>query len=44
MIIELNKEEANALIALLDVAVKTTGLQGAEAALLLFKKIQDASK
>jgi len=44
MTIELTKEEANALVALLEVAVKATGLQGAEAALLLAKKIQEANK
>lgn len=44
MTLELTKEEANALIALLDVAVKATGLQGAEAAIHLAKKIQEANK
>jgi hypothetical protein len=44
MIIELTKEEANTLIALLDVAVKAVGLQGAEAAVLLARKIQEGNK
>jgi len=44
MTLELTRDEANALVALLDVAVKATGLQGAEAALLLAKKIQEANK
>lgn len=44
MTLELTKEEANALVALLDVAVKATGLQGAEAAVLLARKIQEANK
>ena len=44
MTIELTKEEANALVALLDVAVKATGLQGAEATVLLARKIQEANK
>lgn len=44
MTLELTRDEANALVTLLDVAVKATGLQGAEAALLLAKKIQEANK
>lgn len=44
MTLELTKEEANVLISLLDVAVKAVGLQGAEAAVLLARKVQEANK
>jgi hypothetical protein len=44
MNIELNKEEANALVGLIDMAVKAGGLQVANAALVLMKKIDDAAK
>ena len=37
-------QEANALIQLLDIAVKTQGMQAAEAALHLTKKVQEAFK
>ena len=40
--ITLSEQEANALIQLIDTAVKTLGLSGAEAGLVLNKKIQDA--
>lgn len=44
MTIELTNEEANALAQLLDLAVKAGGLGAAEAALPIFKKLQDAAK
>lgn len=44
MKIELTKEEANALVGLIDLAVKSGGLQVANAALVLMKKIEDAAK
>ena len=44
MNIELTTEEANVLINLIDVAVKSAGLQAAEAGLLFTKKIQEAAK
>ncbi len=44
MNIELNKEETNALVGLIDMAVKAGGLQVANAALVLMKKIDDAAK
>lgn len=44
MTLELTRDEANVLLSFLDVAVKATGLQGAEAAVLLAKKIQEANK
>ena len=43
MQIELNKEEAQVLVNLLDVAIKATGLQGAEACVLFAKRINDAA-
>lgn len=42
MTIDLTKEEANALLALLDVAVKAVGLNGAGAALQIATKVQTA--
>jgi hypothetical protein len=44
MNIELTKEEAQALAGLLDIAVKSGGIQVASAALLILKKIEDAAK
>jgi hypothetical protein len=44
MNIELNKQEADALLALIDVAVKATGLQTAQIATHLANKINEASK
>jgi hypothetical protein len=44
MIIELSIEEANALLNLLDVAVKSGGIRVAPAALLIVQKIEDSSK
>lgn len=44
MKIELTNEEANALAALLDVAVKAAGIRASEAALVIFKKIEAAAK
>lgn len=40
--IELNDEEAQVLTNLLDVAVKSAGLQAAEACIHFVKKIKDA--
>jgi hypothetical protein len=40
----LTNEEANSLGALLDAAVKATGLQGAKAAVVLFEKLEAAAK
>lgn len=40
--IELNQEEINALGALLDVAVKASGIQGAKAAVPLYAKLEAA--
>lgn len=42
MQIELNDNEAQVLINLIDVAVKSAGLSAAESALHFVKKIQDA--
>jgi hypothetical protein len=42
MTIELTKDEATALLALLDVAVKAVGLNGAGAALQIATKVQQA--
>lgn len=42
MKIEFSKEEADVLISLLDVAVKATGLQAAEPALNITKKLYNA--
>lgn len=44
MKIDLNKEEAQVLVNLLDVAVKSGGLQAAEAALYFAKKVDTAAK
>lgn len=41
MNIELTKEEAETLVQLLDVAVKTIGLQAAEPALNIVKKVYE---
>jgi len=38
----LNQEEVQALGALLDAAVKATGIQGAKAAVLLYAKLEQA--
>jgi hypothetical protein len=38
----LNQEEVQALGALLDAAVKATGIQGAKAAVPLYAKLEDA--
>jgi len=40
----LTNEEANALGALLDAAVKATGIQGAKAAVILFEKLEAAAQ
>ena len=40
----LTNEEANALGALLDAAVKATGIQGAKAAVVPFEKLEQAAK
>lgn len=42
--IEFTKEETQALVGLIDMAVKSGGLQVANAALVLTKKIDDAAK
>ena len=42
--LNLTNEEANALGALLDAAVKATGIQGAKAAVILFEKLEQAAK
>ena len=42
--IELTMDEARNLLSLIDVAVKSIGLQGAEFAVLIAKKIDAASK
>lgn len=39
MTIELNKEEANALLQLIDIAVKSGGIQVAKAGVILTEKI-----
>jgi hypothetical protein len=44
MKIELNNEEANALANLLDIAVKAGGLRNANAALVIFQKLEAAVK
>lgn len=44
MNIELNEEEAKVLVNLLDVAVKSVGIQAAEGALHFVKKIDAAIK
>ncbi len=43
MTLELTEQESQIVIQLLDIAVKAGGLQVSEAALLIAKKIQDAS-
>lgn len=40
--IELNQDELNALVSLLDAAVKATGIQGAKAAVPLIAKLEAA--
>ena len=44
MTIELNNEEAQVLMNLIDIAVKSAGLPAAEAALHFSKKIKDAAE
>ena len=44
MTIELNNEEAQVLLNLIDIAVKSAGLPAAEAALHFSKKIKDAAE
>ena len=44
MKLELTTEEAQALVSLLDLAVKAGGLQAATAAVPLFAKLQEAAK
>lgn len=39
---EFNEQEVNTLIQLMDIAVKTAGLQVAEIAVVLTKKLQDS--
>jgi uncharacterized cupredoxin-like copper-binding protein len=42
--LNLTNEEANALGALIDMAVKATGIQGAKAAVILFEKLEAVAK
>ena len=42
--VEFTEKEATVLMNLIDIAVKSAGLQAAEAALHFSKKIQDAAK
>lgn len=42
IVLELNAEEVQALGALLDAAVKATGMQGAKAGVHLFSKLERA--
>jgi len=42
IILTLNQEEVQALGALLDAAVKATGIQGAKAAVPLYSKLEQA--
>ena len=42
--LKLTNEEANALGALLDAAVKAVGIQGAKAAIIIFDKLQQAAQ
>lgn len=42
--VELTQQEATALLQLIDAAVKAVGMQGAEAAVVLTRKIQEAFK
>lgn len=44
MQIELNDEEAKVLVSLIDVAVKSAGLQASESALHFVRKIDEARK
>jgi len=44
MNVEFTKEEANALAAMIDLAVKSGGLQVAGAAVLIMKKLEAAAK
>ena len=44
MTIELSEQEANALLQLIDLAVKSGGLNVAQAGVVLASKIQAASK
>lgn len=44
MQIELNKEEAQAVFQLIDLAVKAGGVQVAASALHIVKKLEDAAK
>lgn len=44
MNISLSKEEANALVGLIDLAVKSGGLQVANAALVIMNKLEAAAK
>lgn len=44
MKIELTDQEAQVLVNLMDVAVKAAGLQAAEAALVITKKLQAAKQ
>ena len=44
MTIDLNNEEAQVLLNLIDVALKSAGLPAAEAALHFNKKIKDAAE
>ena len=40
--LELTKQEAQALLSLIDAAVKSLGMNGAEAGVVLYKKVQGA--
>ncbi len=40
--IEFTKDEARVLLAMIDIALKATGLQAAESAVVLSRKIQTA--
>lgn len=42
--VEYTEEEAQALLRLIDVAIKATGLGGAEAGVVLARKLNDAAK
>ena len=42
MQIDLNQQEAQVLITLLDIACKASGLQAAEACVVLSKRVQEA--
>lgn len=44
MIIELTNEEAQVLLNLIDIAVKSAGLPAAEAAMHFAKKLKDAAE